>query len=271
MVTAPLACQKQNHRTEIRLQKFLALCGAGSRRACERLIEEGRVSVDGKIVTCQGVKINPSGQVVKLDGRSVAPGPKLYILFNKPRGVLCTSSDPAGRKTFRSFLPALPARVFTVGRLDRDSEGLILITSDGEFSNAISHPRNEVEKTYLVTVNRALAAEELKQLLKGIQSEGEFLRAKMVRPAKGRQKGYVYEITISEGKNRHIRRMFAALKMEVEELKRIAIGPLKLGDLAAGQLRYMKERELAELERYIAVRKKQAESTGKFSQPGALL
>ena len=252
MVTAPLACPKQNPRTELRLQKFLALCGAGSRRACERLIEEGRVAVDGKKVVCQGVNINPSLQIVKLDGRRITPEPKLYILFNKPRNVLCTSADTAGRKTFHSFLPSLPARVFTVGRLDRDSEGLIIITSDGDFSNAVSHPRNEVKKIYLVTVNRALTAEEQKQLIKGIHSEDELLRALAVRPAKGGQKKHVYEITISEGKNRHIRRMFAGLGMEVLSLKRVAVGTLRLGKLPRGHWRFLTGRELDELWEYIA-------------------
>ena len=257
MVTAPLACQKQNPKSDSvqRLQKFLALCGAGSRRACERLIDEGRVTVGGKVVNRQGTKVIPLSDVVALDGRRIIPEPKLYLLFNKPRDVICTSSDPAGRKTIHAFLPGLPARVFTVGRLDRDSEGLIIITSDGELAQAVSHPRNMVEKIYLVAVGRALAMAEQKRLKEGICSEGELLRILAVRPAERVRDRHVYEIKISEGKNRHIRRMFAGLKIEVLSLKRVAVGTLKLGNLRAGQWRYMFGRELDELRGYIETRR----------------
>ncbi len=257
MVTAPLDCQKQKPKSdpEQRLQKFLALCGAGSRRACERLIEEGRVEVDGKIVNQLGTKINPLSQVVALDGKRLVPEPKLYLLFNKPRDVICTSSDPQGRRTIHAFLPELPARVFTVGRLDRESEGLLIITSDGELAQAVSHPRNMVEKLYLVALGRALTAGELEQLKAGIPSEGELLRILAIRPAGRERDRHVYELKISEGKNRHIRRMFAGLKMEVLSLKRVAVGTLKLGNLRAGQWRYLAPRELDELGRYMAARK----------------
>jgi len=254
MVTAPLACQKQNPKSELRLQKFLALCGAGSRRACERLIDEGRVTVNGMVVNQQGTKVRPLSQVVVVDGKRIVPEPKVYLLFNKPRNVICSSSDPQGRKTIHAFLPELPARVFTVGRLDRDSEGLIIITSDGDLAQAVSHPRNEVEKIYLVAVNRALTAEEQKQLVKGIHSEGELLRALAVRPAGRERNRNVYEVKISEGKNRHIRRMFAGLNMEALSLKRVAAGTLRLGNLRTGRWRYLTDGELDQLRRYIAGR-----------------
>lgn len=257
METAPLACQKQNPRTDLRLQKFLALCGAGSRRACERLIEEGRVTVDGQPVACQGVKINPRLQTVKIDGRRVVPEPQITLLFNKPRDVICTSSDPSGRRTFLSCLPTLPARVFTVGRLDRDSEGLLIITSDGDLAQAVSHPRNMVEKIYLVTLNRVLAINEQKHLMAGVESEGDLLRILAIRPTKGGGNRHVYEITISEGKNRHIRRMFSGLKLDILALQRIAVGPLRLGNLCPGQWRYLTEGERDKLGRYIAARARQ--------------
>ena len=247
-------CQKQNPRSDVRLQKFLALCGAGSRRACERMIDEGRVAVDGKIIAARGVKINPRLQAVEIDGRRVVPEPKITLLFNKPRAVLCTSSDPAGRKTFQACLPKLPARVFSVGRLDRASEGLLLVTSDGELAQAVSHPRNMVEKTYLVTIGRALDAAELKRLRDGIHSEGELLRIAGIRQDGRARDRYVYEIKIHEGKNRHIRRMFAGLKLDVLALRRIAIGPLKLGNLRPGQWRYLTDRERGGLLDYIAKR-----------------
>lgn len=244
MVTAPLACPRQSPKSDIRLQKYLAICGVGSRRACERLIEAGRVAVDGKRIESKGVKIDPARQSVELDGRALVPEPKLYIAFNKPRGVLCTSSDPAGRKTFRSFFSDLPARVFTVGRLDRDSEGLILVTSDGEFANLISHPRYGIEKTYLVAVNRSLAETEQNELLRGISSNGELLRALAIRETGGGARRCVYEVRINEGKNRHIRRMFEALNVKVIALRRIAVGPLRLGSLPPGKWRFLNSKEL---------------------------
>jgi pseudouridine synthase len=247
-----LACQKPSPRSEIRLQKFLALCGFGSRRAGERLIDQGRVKVDGKTVTRQGVKINPALQIVEIDGRRAVPEPKIILLFNKPRDVICTASDPEGRKTFQSYLPPLPARVFTVGRLDRASEGLLIITSDGELAQAISHPRNMVEKTYLVAVVRALTAAEQERLRNGIESEGELLRLAGIRPAKHERGRHVYEVKIHEGKNRHIRRMFAGLNLETLALKRVAIGPLKLGNLRVGQWRYLTAGERDELGDYLA-------------------
>lgn len=232
----------------------MALCGVGSRRACERLIDDGRVAVDGKIVACQGVKINPGLQIVKIDGRRVVPEPKITLLFNKPRDVICTSSDPEGRKTFQAYLPKLSARVFTVGRLDRASEGLLIVTSDGEFAQSVAHPRNMVEKTYLVTIGRALAPAEQKRLREGIYSEGELLRIADIRPAECAQNRHVYQVKISEGKNRHIRRMFAGLDLNVLALKRIAIGPLQLGNLRVGQWRYMTGGEQDDFRRYIAER-----------------
>lgn len=254
MVTAHLDCQKQNPRPEIRLQKFLALCGAGSRRACERLIDAGRVAVDGKTVVDQGVKIIPRLQCVQVDGRPVVPEPKITLLLNKPRDVICTSSDPAGRKTFLAYLPDLPARVFTIGRLDRASEGLLIITSDGELAQAVAHPRNMVEKTYLVTISAELPFDRRKRLLDGIYSEGDLLRVNAVAPAGCAQDRYVYRVKVCEGKNRHLRRMFAALGEEVLALKRIAIGPLQLGNLRVGEWRYMTPGEQDELQEYISGR-----------------
>lgn len=249
-----MVCQKPKPKSDIRLQKFLALCGVASRRACERLIDDGRVAIDGRVVEGQGARVNPLLNAVSLDGRRVVPQPAITLLFHKPRNVICTSSDPAGRKTIHAFLPALPARVFTVGRLDYASEGLIVITSDGELAQAISHPRNTVDKIYLVTAGRALTPEEQKRLRKGFRSEGEFLRISDIQPAAGAQSRHVYKVIISEGKNRHIRRMFAGLSLNVLALKRIAVGPLKLGNLPVGQWRYVTRRELDELQRYIAER-----------------
>lgn len=198
--------------------------------------------------------VDPRVNAVAVDNRPVAPGRIVTLLFNKPRNVMCTASDPAGRRTVFSFLPRLPARVFTVGRLDYASEGLLIITSDGALAQAISHPRNCVEKTYLVESNRVLTGPELEKLRKGVWDEGEWLRAFSVRPAGGGHGGRMYEIVIGEGKNRHIRRMLASLGVKVLSLKRVAVGPILLGNLKPGQSRLIEKSELHSLARYIAAR-----------------
>ena len=251
-----MACPKPSPRFDApqRLQKYLASCGIGSRRACERLIAEGRVSVDGRTVVRQGVVVDPRVNAVAVDSRRVTPGRIVTLLFNKPRNVMCTASDPAGRRTVFSFLPRLPARVFTVGRLDYASEGLLIVTSDGALAQTISHPSNCVEKTYLVEISRALSGPELEKLRRGVWDEGEWLRASSVRPASGTPGARVYEIVIGEGRNRHIRRMLASLGVKVLSLRRAAVGPIQLGNLKPGQSRPIEQSELDSLARYIAAR-----------------
>ena len=236
-------------QAEIRLQKFLAECGVGSRRACEELIARGDVTVDGRAVTQMGIRIDPARQVVRVRGRTVAPQFRLYLALNKPRDVLCTSRDPQGRRTFLDLLPALPARVYTVGRLDRDSEGLLLVTNDGELAARLMHPRHHVQKTYRVWLDGALSGEGRARLLGGVTSRGERLAAVRVTAVMDGGQASCWDVMLVEGRNRQVRRMFEAVGVAVRRLKRTAIGPLGLGRLARGAHRELSEAEVAALRR----------------------
>lgn len=243
----PLDSLRPNPRPSLRLHKYLASCGVGSRRACEKLIEQGVVQVDGVVVSEQGVSIDPGTQTVRVAGRVVAPETKVYFLLNKPRDVLCTSRDPQGRRTFRDLLPELPERVYTVGRLDRDSEGLLLVTNDGDFAHALTHPRHQVTKKYRVWIERPLIPAEEKRLLDGVSSEGELLSVLEIRRVRSRDARACYEVFLAEGRNRHLRRLFAELGREVLRLQRTEIGSLKLGRLGRGMSRTLRATEVREL------------------------
>ncbi len=241
---------KPSPKSSLRLQHFLALGGVGSRRACEALIESGRVSVNGEVVRRQGICINPDACRIEVDGQAVCAESKICLLLNKPRDIVCTASDPQGRRTFMSLLPdSLGKRVYTVGRLDRDSEGLLIVTNDGFLADALMHPRHNVEKTYLVWPRRLLTPAEEQRLRQGVQSKGE----RLVLDELARTDN-TYRVRLREGRNRHIRRMFAALSLDILRLKRIAVGPLKLGSLRSGGWRYLEDREIEELRQYIRER-----------------
>ena len=232
-----------------RLNKFLAHAGLGSRRHCEDLIVAGRVSVDGTVVRELGTKVDPATQQVAMDGKPLAVERPAYWLVNKPRGYLCTNHDPAGRPLAVSLVEHVPQRVYTVGRLDEDSEGLLLLTNDGDLANKLMHPRFGVEKTYLVQVAGKPEREELAQLLKGVWLSDGHVKAKRVKRLKSQGESAWLEIVLSEGKNREIRRMLARLHHKVMRLKRIAIGPVELGRLRSGKSRPLKAEELARLRR----------------------
>lgn len=238
---------KPNRRSRVRLQKYLAQCGFGSRRACERLIDAGRVSVDSHIVSAQGISIDPLSQPVMVDGKHVVPEGKVTILLNKPRDVLCTSADPRGRRTFMSLLPALPVRLYTVGRLDRDSEGLLLVTNDGDLACALTHPRHQVEKIYHVWLGQRLTPTQEQQAKTGIRFRDETLRVDDLEFLEAPQDIGLYRIHLHEGRNRHIRKLFKALGIDVVRLKRMAIGPLALGSLGSGAWRYVRDDEVKKL------------------------
>lgn len=242
-----LDSRRPNPRNSIRLQKYLADCGFGSRRACEALIEKGVVTVDGKVVREQGVKIEPGEQEVRVDGKVAVPEPKVCLALNKPRGYLCTSKDPQGRRTFKELLPDLPARVYTVGRLDYDSEGLLIVTNDGQLCNHLIHPRNHVEKVYSVVLSRRLSEKELAVLRRGMTLQGERMRVSEVKFKRKSGKGFIYRIVLKEGKNRQIRRMANALGVKVKRLRRTRIGSLELGSLKQGDSRRLTDREVAAL------------------------
>jgi 23S rRNA pseudouridine2605 synthase len=224
---------------EIRLQKYLADAGVASRRACEELIVSGRVLVNGKVVTKLGTKINPENVEVLLDGKAIEPkNTKTYIAFYKPRGVLSTMSDPSGRSSLSSFFSDWGERLFHVGRLDKESEGLILLTNDGDWAQKIAHPKFGLVKKYRVATDRALSAREIEQLKAGVKIENGVARA---ISAKRIPEGV--EIAIHEGRNQIIRKMIEALGIEVLALIRTEIGSIKLGELKAGKWRYLSDVE----------------------------
>jgi pseudouridine synthase len=219
----------------------------GSRRACEQFIAEGRVQVNGHPHTTQGHCIDLDQDQVLFDGHPVRTETLEYYLFNKPRDVLCTCRDPGERRTFRDFVPDPEQRLFPVGRLDRNSEGLLILTNDGQFSHALIHPRHQVPKYYEVWVDARLPEPECRRMIDGIWDEGELLQAAEVALIGRGEHRYGYEITLFSGRNRQIRRMIAALGHEVIALKRVAIGPLTTDGLRVGQWRRLTRREVAML------------------------
>lgn len=228
----------------IRLNKFIADSGYASRRAADRLIEEGHVTVNGKKVFELGVKVHPEKDKVLVDGKPLkVQTQKVYAVFNKPRGVLTTMEDPLGRPTVKDFLDRLPVRLFPVGRLDWDSEGLLILTNDGDYANKIMNPRSEVTKTYLVKVDGQPKPEQLAKLRRGVSIIGGKVAAKYVARYDRDKKGkYAWiKIVITEGKNRQIRRMFEKIGYDVLKLQRVAIGRLRLGKLDRGEIAYLNE------------------------------
>ncbi len=229
-----------------RLNKVLAAAGFGSRRYCDELIRAGRVRVDGETVTDLGRKVEQEQQVV-VDHQQVRQQQHVYWLVNKPRGYLSTNYDPAGRPRVIDLVLHVPERVYTVGRLDEESEGLMLLTNDGELAQRLTHPRFGVEKTYHVQVAGTPSKEDLHQLRKGVWiSEGK-VRARRVKRIGKRGESTILEVVLAEGKNREIRRMLAKLGHKVMPLRRVAIGPVLLSRLKPGKARRLSPPELAAL------------------------
>jgi len=251
-----------NPSSPVRLQKYLADCGLGSRRACEKLIVQGAVAIDGQTVTKLGTRVDPKTQRVTCHGKPAMKEPPFTILLNKPVRVICTSHDPQGRRTVLDLLSDLPARVYTVGRLDYMSEGLILVTNDGELAHALMHPRYHVEKVYRVRINRPLNSRELDEMKRGIPSKGDTLRVLQIKKGVRRTQGFEYLITLGEGRNRHIRRIMDYFGVKIFQLQRISIGPLKLGNLKPGQWRNARPSELKQLRKHIVETKKKASHSG---------
>ena len=224
---------------EVRLQKFMADCGVASRRACEELIASGRVKVNGRKVTTQGVKINPINAQVEVDGQLIsAQKTKTYIAFHKPRGVLSTMFDPEGRPNLGDYFGGFSERLFHAGRLDKESEGLIILTNDGAWSHEATHPSFGVEKTYLVETADILPKPAFQKLLNGVELDDG-----LAKPISARQVAGRVELVIHEGRNQIVRRIFEALGYPVERLMRTAIGSIKLGELPAGKWRSLSDVE----------------------------
>lgn len=232
---------------EVRIQKVMADQGYCSRRAAEQIIEEGRVKVNGHPVRL-GDKMDPNKDLLQIDGKTMRLQKKpeyIYLMLHKPRGYITTVSDDRGRKTVMDLLKDVPQRVFPIGRLDKDSEGLLLFTNDGAFANLLMHPSHGVSKLYRVTVNPRATEQQIIQLSSGVLLDDGTRTAPAVVNVVSEEPGRsVLEMSIKEGKNREIRRMCAAVGLEVVRLKRNAEGSVKLGMLAPGEYRELKRAEV---------------------------
>jgi len=231
----------------VRLQKFLAEAGVASRRASEQIILEGRVSVNGRLATELGSKVDPAHDKVLFDGRLLKPKRKLYLALNKPPGYICTRRDPESRRIISELLPAEWSNLVSVGRLDCASEGLIFLTNDGDFCLKLTHPRYGVRKKYRVTIEGRVDQAFTELLVKGVVHEGERLKAERARVLATSNSTTLLEIELAEGKYRELRRMFEVLGRIVVKLQRTQIGPIKLGELRVGRWRTLTETEIKSL------------------------
>ncbi len=239
---------------KVRLQKLLAEAGIGSRRQCEQFILEGRVTVDGRVVNELGTAVEPHRQQVRLDGEPVRPQRKRYFLINKPPGYVCTNRDPQGRPRAIDLVPQDDMRLFTVGRLDENSEGLLLVTNDGDLAHRLAHPRFAIPRIYRVQVAGRPSAEALRRLKRGLHfAEGKF-RVASIRRVGTKGRSTFLRIVLLEGQNREIRRLLARIGHKVMRLKRIGFGPLRLGHLPAGGYRELTPAEVRSLQQYAAGR-----------------
>ncbi|RJS47290.1 pseudouridine synthase [Nocardioides cavernaquae] len=237
---------------QIRLQKLLAQSGVASRRKCEELMLEGLVEVDGEVVTRLGTKVDPKVAVIHVDGKRLPPiSPNVYLVLNKPRGVVSTMSDPEGRRNLTEFVEDRPERLFHVGRLDTDTSGLILLTNDGEFAHRMAHPSYEVDKTYVAEVDGDVFPSTLKKLRAGVVLEDGPVHpshVKLIAGPQGNPTGRsIVELVIHEGRNRIVRRLLDSVGHPVRRLTRTAFGPVALKNLQVGTTRELTDDELGAL------------------------
>jgi len=232
----------------IRLQKLLAQSGVASRRKCEELMLAGVVVVDGEVVTRLGTKVDPRTAVIRVDGKRLPPvSAHVYLALNKPRGVVSTMSDPEGRRTLQDLVDDRPERLFHVGRLDTDTDGLILLTNDGDFAQRLAHPSYEVDKTYVAEVEGEIYRRTLKQLLEGVTLDDGPVTVSKARIIEAGKDKSIVEIVIHEGRNRIVRRLMDHLGYPVRRLTRTQIGPVVLRGLLSGEMRDLTLDELGEL------------------------
>ncbi len=231
----------------IRLQKVLADAGVASRRAAEEFITSGRVAVNGKVVTTLGTRVDPATDRVAVDGEVVKPVRKVYVALHKPKGYTCTQSDPHAARRVGELLPPEWSNVYPVGRLDRESEGLLFLTNDGDFCLRVTHPRYGVHKRYLVTVSGRAEPWMLERFRKGVVCNEETLKIVQGKILASSPAGSLVEIELAEGRYREVRRLFASEGLEVERLVRTQIGPIKLGELRLGRWRTLTPGELKTL------------------------
>jgi 23S rRNA pseudouridine2605 synthase len=232
----------------VRLQKYLADAGVASRRASEQIILAGRVKINGTIVKELGSQVQSGLDRVTVDDRPITSRKKLYVALNKPKGVICARSEQqSNRRLVLDLLPREWDYLYPVGRLDKDSEGLIFLTNDGDFCLRLTHPRYGIRKKYLATVEGMVTQEITKAISEGIRDKGEFLKAEKVRVIKRNNSHSLVEVEMSEGRNLEVRRLFASQNLEVSRLQRIQIGPIKIGELPEGKWRTLTEIEINSL------------------------
>lgn len=244
---APQVSKPTDERGE-RLQKVLAAAGIASRRECEQIVLEGRVEVDGQIVTQLGTRVDPQRQQIRVDGTQLPRTKLQYYIINKPQGVVTTSRDPWARTRAIDLAPERAGRLFAVGRLDMSSEGLVLLTNDGELANRLAHPRYGIEKTYQVQVAGDVSQEVVEKLRRGVRLAEGRVQPERVSIARTYKQSTILDIVLREGKNREIRRILAALGHKVQRLRRVSIGPLRIGDLPLGEARPLAHDELRRLQ-----------------------
>jgi 23S rRNA pseudouridine2605 synthase len=232
----------------VRLQKLLAQSGVASRRKCEELMLDGQVEVDGEVVTRLGTKVDPRTAVIRVAGKRLPPlSPHVYLVLNKPRGVVSTMSDPQGRKTLGDLVADRPERLFHVGRLDTDTEGLILLTNDGDFAQRVAHPSYELEKTYVAEVTGTVERATVRQLRDGVVLEDGPVEVHACKVLSTTPERSIVELTIHEGRNRIVRRLLEQVGHPVRRLTRTTIGPVQLRGLKVGALRELNRDELGSL------------------------
>lgn len=231
----------------LRLQKALAQAGVASRRASEEMIADGRVEVNGQIVTEQGMRVDPERDTIRVDGSRIPPPRRhLYLALNKPRGVVSTMDDPQGRPTLEQYVPR-HQRLFHVGRLDTDTAGLLILTNDGDFANKLTHPSHEVPKTYLAEVEGLLDNKVLRRLEKGLMLDDGPIKPDRIKLVSRAEHRSLVQITLHEGRNRIVRRIFDSVGHPVRQLSRLSVGPVRLGQLAVGETRELTREELGAL------------------------
>ena len=238
-----------------RLQKILAAGGFGSRRECESLILEGRVEVDREVITKLGTKVDPEKQAIRVDGEKLKIATKKYFAVNKPRGAISTTKDPSGRLRVVDLV-ATDQRIYTVGRLDKDSEGLIIVTNDGDLANKLTHPKYGIEKTYLIQVEGHPTREQMESLVSGVHFAEGFVQIKQFQFKRKQKHTTEIEVVLDEGRNREVRRLLAKIGHKVLFLRRVAIGSFVLQDIAPGANRQLTSDEIKRLSRNPYRRKK---------------
>lgn len=232
----------------VRLQKLLAQSGVASRRRCEELMLEGLVEVDGEVVTRLGTKVDPRTAVIRVDGKRLPPvSPHVYLVLNKPRGVVSTMADPEGRRTLADFVEDRPERLFHVGRLDTDTEGLLLLTNDGDLAHTVAHPSFELDKTYVAEVPGPVDRATVRRVLDGVTLEDGPVAVSSFKVVSTHRDRAIVELVIHEGRNRIVRRLLEHVGHPVRRLTRTAIGPVRLVGLAPGELRELTREELGTL------------------------